>query len=179
MISGFFEFKKDAERQQTRVPKVWARNVWYGPVWWQKGSPYQVSGIRCTLRPAWGSISENHVLRYDKSDARRRAWGRSPKIIPMPNPCPLRGAFNNQAQKSNNQKTWLLRLALVFVHPRSGLLWPASLRFLFVFMSLWRKNMICDGVSMIFLQNSYNLSLNRVTTYKTGILDPREFWWVP
>ena len=30
--------------------------------------------------------------------------------------------LNKQAPKSNNQKIWLLRLALVLVHPHSGLL---------------------------------------------------------
>ena len=49
----------------------------------------------------------------------------------------------------------------------------------FVLMSLWRKNLICNGFSMIFHQNHYYLSSSRGTTYKTGILDPIEFWWVP
>ena len=33
--------------------------------------------------------------------------------------------------------------------------------------------------SMIRHSNESNLSSNRGTTYKTGILDPIEFWWVP
>ena len=64
------------------------------------------------------------------------------------------------------------------VHPQFGLLWPASLPGSFVFlllMSLLRKNMFFDEFSMIVLQSEYNLSSNRGTTYKTGILDPIEF----
>ena len=71
----WFGFKKDAERQPTRVSKVWAGYIWHTPVWWKEASLYQVSGIRCTLRPAWLSISENHDLRDDKSDAGRRPYG--------------------------------------------------------------------------------------------------------
>ena len=43
---------------------------------------------------------------------------------------------------------------------------------------LLQENMILYDSSMIFLQNDNNLSSNRGTTYKTGILDPIEFWWV-
>ena len=31
---------------------------------------------------------------------------------------------------------------------------------------------------MVFLRNDHTLSSNRGTTYKTGILDPIEFWSV-
>ena len=42
-------------------------------------------------------------------------------------------------------------------------------------MSLCRKNMMFDDFPMKFLQNEYNLSSNRGTTYETSILDPIEF----
>ena len=51
--------------------------------------------------------------------------------------------------------------------------------FFFCLMSLLLKNMFFADCSMIFLQNDYNVSSNQGTTYKTGILDPIEFWWVP
>ncbi len=56
---------------------------------------------------------------------------------------------------------------------------PAGGFFSVFFMSLLRKNLIFVDFSMIFHQNRHNLSSNRGTTYKTGILDPIEFWWVP
>ena len=50
--------------------------------------------------------------------------------------------------------------------------------FFFVFMTLWRTNIIFYDFPTTFLQNGLNLSSNRGTTYKTCILDPIEFWWV-
>ena len=49
---------------------------------------------------------------------------------------------------------------------------PARVFFFFCVMSLLKKHMIVDGFPIIFLRNDYNLSSNRGTTYKTGILDP-------
>ena len=50
---------------------------------------------------------------------------------------------------------------------------------LFLLMSLLRKNMIVDEFPMNVVRNDYNSSSTQGTTYKTGIMDPIEFWWVP
>ena len=56
---------------------------------------------------------------------------------------------------------------------------PAGGFFCFVLnVTFVKKHDFSDSL-MIFHQNDPNLSSTQGTTYKTGILDPKEFWWVP
>ena len=45
-FSDLLNSKKTRNLTRSRVDQFSARDVWYGPIWWQKGSLYQVPRIR-------------------------------------------------------------------------------------------------------------------------------------